>query len=132
MQLVVLGARFLKLADPLEVLFLVLEHLVKLLLSHAVFMPGRLDVGQATVTFLTNNSSDVLEVVKKYVTLLLLCGCTEKLRDFNHVLLLLLEVALGIKQGVVKVVILALLFRLEVERIKELKHALSELGDFNV
>lgn len=86
----------------------------------------------ALVTLLTNDSSDVLQVVKEHFSLLLLFCILIEFIDFSHIVELLVEVLLGVYEGIEQVAVLAVLLRLEVERVKELKKTLSELSDLYI
>ena len=131
-QLFVQSTRVFKGPDALEVLLLGAYALIELLLSLAVLLPAAIELGHTLVPLVTNDTSDVLEVVQEHLPLFLLLGILVKLVDLAHVVQLLVKVLLGVNQCVEEVAVLAILFGLEVERVEEFEQALGELSDLNV
>lgn len=119
-------------ANPLEVLLLVVEGLVELHLRLSVFLATGLEVGDAVVSLLSYDARDVLQVVEQDFALLLLLRGLKQLVDFLHVVELLREVLLRVHQSVEQVAVLAVLLRLEVEGVEEFEQTLRELRDFDV
>ena len=131
-QLFVQSTRIFKGPDALEVLLLCAYALIELLLSLAVLLPAAIELGHTLVPLVANNTSDVLEVVQEHLPLFLLLSILVKLVDLAHVVQLLVKVLLGVNQSVKEVAVLAILFGLEVERVKEFEETLCELSDLNV
>ena len=132
MKLLISLARLLELSDPLEVLLLSMDALIKLQLSLTIVLPALVEFLHTSLLLLGHDTGDVLQVVEENFSFLLLLGVLVGLVDLLHVGELLLEVLLGVDERIEQVAVLAILLRLEVEAVKKLKQALCELGDLHV
>ena len=113
-------------------LFLGADALVELLLRLAVLHAGFLQVAHTCVSFGANDTRDVLQVVEKHFPLFLLLGVLVQLVDLPHVVKLLVEVFLGVHQGVEQVAVLPVFLRLEVKVVEEFEQTLRELSNLNI
>ena len=131
-QLFIQSTSIFKGPDALEVLLLGADALIKLLLSLAVFLAAGIELSHALVPLVTDDTSNIFEVVQEHLPLFLLLGVLIELVDLAHVVQLLVKVLLRVDQCVEEVAVLAIFLGLEVKRIEKLEEALGELSDLNV
>ena len=113
-------------------LFFTSDALVELLLRVPVLLSASLKLTNTLIALAADDARDVLQVVQEDFALFLFLGILVSGVDLAHVVQLLVEVLLRVDQRVEQVAVLAVLFRLEVERVEQLHQTLRELRDFDV